>query len=44
MRQDQSRRVPLEGLLHDLARIDGSAVDRAAEELHELDEPMPVVQ
>jgi hypothetical protein len=44
MRQDQSGRVPLEGLLHHLARIDGGAVDRAAEELDELDESMPVVE
>ena len=44
MSQDQSGRVPLEGFLHYLARIDGGAVDRAAEELDELDETVPVVE
>ena len=44
MREHQRGRIPLERLLHDLARIDGGAVDRAAEELHELDEAMPVVE
>ena len=44
MRQDQSGRIPLERFLHHLARIDGGAVDRAAEEFDELDEPMAGVE
>ena len=42
--QDQGRRVPGERLAHHLARVDRGAVDRAAEELDELDEPMAVVE
>jgi len=41
---DHRRRVPQQRLFHDLARIDAGTVDRAAEQLFELDQPVTVVE
>jgi hypothetical protein len=39
---DQDRGCALgESQLHDFARMDGRPVDRAPEQLYELDEPVP---
>ena len=44
MRQDDRRGIARQRLLHDLARMHAGAVDSAAEQLIESDQPMPVVQ
>jgi len=44
MREYDSGCVSPQRLLHDFARVDGGAVDRAPEELDEFDHSMPVVE
>ena len=44
MAADHRRRIPRKGLLDDFARMNARAIQRAAEELDILDQPMPIRQ
>ncbi len=44
MSDDQGGGVLLQGELHDLAGVHAGAIDRAAEELLELDQPVALVE